>query len=308
MKIYPINHNQYSFKSQKYEDDGVLGYSDSISEQRRDDIRKWQETYYTPYQSIYEKECNLTEYQMKQLLGTLMQKTKVVDYDKVTGINAYHVRPIDDEETCFRGSTLARNPRALKTLKDAGIERVIDLVGYYSYENSVKEAGLEYYCPDFGRGQMGVWDEEAFDTKENLLSRETKYFTPLDFEKNKKYLELRVNSHEKHIRQSVNRFVDYIETMQKGYYYIGCEYGTYKTDNYLLLNSVFNPKAEEPILPHTDLVKIDMMKDLYKNLTPEDKKRMGWTKEFDENVPKRLDTAANAIIRYNEESQNWNKF
>ena len=242
---------------------------------------------------------------MKQLLGNLRQKPKTVDFDKVIGIDAYHVRPIDDEETCFRGSTLLNKPNALKTLKNAGIERVIDLVGYYGYEKSVKDAGLEYYCPTFGYGGMGIWDEEAFDTKESLLARETKYFTPLDFEKNKKYLELRLNSHEKNIRKSVDRFVDYIETMQKGYYYIGCEYGTYKTDNYLLLNTVFNPKAKDPFIPNTDLVKLDMMKDLYKNLTPEDKKRMGWTKEFDENVPKRLDTAIQAKIRFDEESQCW---
>ena len=304
MNIQSISYNSYTFKSHKYEDDGVLGYSDSLSEQKRKDIREWQNSYYTPYQSIYEKECNLSEYQMKQLLDNLRQKPKTVDFNKVIGIDAYNVRPIDDEETCFRGSTLVDTPKALKTLKNAGIERVIDLVGYSGYGKSAREEGLEYYCPTFGYGSMRIWDEEAFDTKENLLSRETKYFRPIDFEKNKKHLELKLNSHEKQVRKSVDRFVDYIETMQKGYYYIGCEYGTYKTDNYLLLNTVFNPKAKDPFIPNTDLVKLDMMKDLYKNLTPEDKKRMGWTKEFDENVPKRLDTAIQAQIRFDEENKN----
>ena len=50
-----------------------------------------------------------------------MQGPKVVDYSKVTGIPAYHVRPVEGtDETCYRGSTLVNEPEALKTLKDAG--------------------------------------------------------------------------------------------------------------------------------------------------------------------------------------------
>ena len=61
--------------------------------------------------------------------------------------------------------------------------------------------------------------------------------------------------------------------------------GTYKTDDYLLLNSVFNPKASKSPLKATDLFKIDSMRNLYENLSPKDKERMGWTKDFDKNVP-----------------------
>ena len=80
MKISPIKHTYFSFKSRDYQDDGVLGYDDSISQQSRDSIRKWQEMYYSPYKSIYEKECNLPEYQMQQVLGTLMKMPKTVDW------------------------------------------------------------------------------------------------------------------------------------------------------------------------------------------------------------------------------------
>ncbi len=291
MKIYPISQNRLNFKSREYKDDGILGYDDSISKQRRDNIRAWQETYYTPYKSIYEKECNLSEFEMKQLLDGLMKKPKVVDYNKVTGIDAYNVRSVDSQEINYRGSTLAHNPKALKTLKGAGIERVIDLVGYHWYDKNAKEAGLEYYCPKFGRGQLGVWEEEAFVTRGEFLAKETMYYTPIEFEKNKKYLENRMQAFDRHARTSVERFVEYIEVMQKGYYYIGCEYGTYKTDDYLLLNTVFNPKSEEKFIPFGHMFKLDFMKNLYDKLTPEDKKRMGWTKEFDESVPKRLDEA-----------------
>ena len=40
-------------------------------------------------------------------------------------------------------------------------------------------------------------------------------------------------------------------------------------------------------------------------LTPEDKKRMGWTKEFDESVPKRLNEAINANVEYHRERDQW---
>lgn len=303
MKIQPIYNAGITFKSHKYEDDGVLGYDDKISQDTRQAIRNWQEIYYTPYQSLYKKECNLSEYQMNQLLNSLMQKPKEVDYSKVTGIPAYHVRPVEGtDETCYRGSTLVDVPEALKTLKNAGLERVIDLVGYYSYDKVANDAGLEYYCPDFGRGQLGVWEEEAFETSDAVLKKETYFYTPVEFEKNKKYLEQRVKSFERNSRRSVERFVDYIEIMQKGYYYIGCEYGTYKTDDFLLLNEYFNPKVDAGV-PRGAMFKLDMMLTLYEKLTPEDKKRMGWTKEFDENVPKRIQMAVDANIRFDEERE-----
>lgn len=303
MKIHPISQNRLNFKSREYKDDGILGYDDSISKQRRDNIRAWQETYYTPYKSIYENECNLSEFEMKQLLDGLMKKPKVVDYNKVTGIDAYNVRSVDSQEINYRGSTLAHNPKALKTLKGAGIERVIDLVGYHWYDKNAKEAGLEYYCPKFGRGQLGVWEEEAFVTRGEFLAKETMYYTPIEFEKDKKYLENCMQAFDRHARTSVERFVEYIEVMQKGYYYIGCEYGTYKTDDYLLLNTVFNPKSEEKFIPFGHMFKLDFMKNLYDKLTPEDKKRMGWTKEFDESVPKRLDEAIEKNVQ--EAKERW---
>ena len=95
MKIQPIYNARIAFKSRDYEDDGILGYDDKPSQDVCQAIRNWQEIYYTPYQSLYKKECNLSEYQMNQLLGSLMKGPKVVDYSKVTGIPAYHVRPVE---------------------------------------------------------------------------------------------------------------------------------------------------------------------------------------------------------------------
>ena len=43
----------------------------------------------------------------------------------------------------------------------------------------------------------------------------------------------------------LNNFVKFIQTMQKDYVYIGCEYGKYKTDNALMVNKFFNPAFED---------------------------------------------------------------
>ncbi len=297
LKINPniINQYKFTFKSQET-DNNILGYDDSISKQYRNFIREWREAYYTPYQSLYEKECNLPEYQMKQLLGKLMKKPKIVNYEMVTGIEAFNVCVIDDKNSCYRGSTLMQNPKALETLKKAGIERVIDLVGFHKYAKRVKEAGLEYYVPEFGRCQMGVWSEEAFDTKEALLARQTRYYNPIDFEKNKKYLETISKDFACAARNSVERFVKFIEVLQKGFYYIGCEYGTYKTDEFMLLNTVFNPKAESDFIPCKELFKVNYMINLYNNLSSEHKQRMGWTQDFGERVLKRLKAKQKDII------------
>ena len=301
MRINSVNIKSYqnstlAFKSKEYNDDGIFGYSDSFSEKRRNEIRDWQKSYYIPYQSIYEKECNLSEYQMQQLLGQLMKKPKSVDSTTVTRIDAYNVRAVDKDATCYRGSTLKNKPEELKILKSVGIERIIDLVGYQGYADVAKEAGLEYYAPEFGRAQMWVWSEEAFITKEEKLQEAARYYSPADFEKNKKYLAQVSKAFDKHSQRSVERFVRFVETMQKGYYYIGCEYGTYTTDDYMSLNALFNPKANFAPIPCSDLLKLDLMENLYNKLTPNDKLRMGWSKEFGENVLKRIRTKQDEII------------
>jgi len=42
----------------------------------------------------------------------------------------------------------------LKTLKKAGIERVVDLVGYYKYKNATLAEGMEYLYPDLGEEEV----------------------------------------------------------------------------------------------------------------------------------------------------------
>ena len=178
-------------------------------------------------------------------------------------------------------------------LKKCGIERVIDLVGYTKYEHEAKAAGLEYLSPVFGKCLTGVWSEPAFQSLSEYLKDELRYCKPIDLKTDQKYISTLVSEFQKESRESVNDFINYINFLQKGCFYIGCEYGTDRTSDFLLLNDVFNPKAEVtyPELKLRDYVayyKVDYMYELYKKLTPEDKVKLGWTKEYEEEVLKRL--------------------
>ena len=74
--------------------------------------------------------------------------------------------------------------------------------------------------------------------------------------------------------------------MQEEYIYIGCEFGTYKTDMGIVLNKMFNPKLEKPNLCRTS-VNIDTcsnLENIYKLLTDNDKKLLGWDKNFEKRI------------------------
>ena len=81
----------------------------------------------------------------------------------------------------------------------------------------------------------------------------------------------------------INKFIKFIQTMQKENVLIGCEYGTYSTDNALMLNHHFNPKAIRTpscINMHNHRFLETLIK-LYSNLTESHKLQLGWDKNFE---------------------------
>ena len=54
------------------------------------------------------------------------------------------------------------------------------------------------------------------------------------------------------------------------------------------LNDVFNPDRQDVPLEIPTIPMLNSMFNLYCNLTPEDKERMGWTKEIDGNFIDRM--------------------
>ena len=85
------------------------------------------------------------------------------------------------------------------------------------------------------------------------------------------------------IRNDIEEFINFINVLKKDYFYIGCEYGTYKTDDAIVLNSYFNSNLKNrPNRRLTDTLNGNHLKLIYEKLTSDDKIKLGWTKEFEE--------------------------
>ena len=84
--------------------------------------------------------------------------------------------------------------------------------------------------------------------------------------------------------------------MQEGYCYVGCEFGTNTTSDALVyINRAFNPQDGRE-LEFFDYYKADCLRNLYDKLTVNDKKLMGWTKQFDLNFLPKLEIAEKAFL------------
>ena len=162
------------------------------------------------------------------------------------------------------------------------------MVGFSGYEESCKKAGLKYLY--FNIGDMYgdyIWDNEAFTDKKHYVQK-NRYYSTEEPINSLELTNILGKEYDLKVREFVDELVNLVQVAQKGYYYIGCEFGTYKTDDALALIIALNPQQADETLYISDLFKIDGMRNLYKNLTSEDKKKMGWTKEFDENFLPRL--------------------
>ena len=240
MKVNPINiNNNVSYKSKSYVDDGIIGFDDSISEANRNYIRSHYNRWKMPYQSIYEREGRLTDYQIQLIIDDLEKNHEM---QKIKGSN-----------NIYRGQTLVENPDYIKVISQKGIKTIVDLVGYgKTYEEAVKKANLNYFVYNI------------YENWWNLI----------------------------HIDDSVkNKLVQFIKKMQEGNIYIGCQHGSNDTDIAFILNDFFNPmlegKAQTKIIPNeSDFpIKLNSLYDLF---TKEDKKLLGWTKEFEQRLVRKL--------------------
>lgn len=284
MKVYRVNQHTPQFTS------NILGYDDEISKSRREYIREHYNSYTMPYYSIYEKEGRLEEYELNRLISslrgeklnqdspenviaqklpkpepiTVQTPPERVNDSLMEKVPLYNVEPIwsDITPNSYRGQSPFENPSSLKILKNAGIKTVVDLCGYTGFKDVVRKSGLDYLCfivnTDFFR-------QDIFSTRKDTcvkLNNET----------------------------FLDNFVKFIQTMQKDYVYIGCEYGKYKTDNALMCNHFFNPafKDGRAYLTSYNMCYVSKLENLYNNLKPEHKTLMGWTKEFDSYVYKRI--------------------
>lgn len=238
MKILFTNISKATaFKS--YTDDGIIGFDDAISQQRRNYLREHYASWNMPYGSIYEKGHKLSEYQTKLMLDELSR---------------YHDTQRIADTTIYRGQTLVDKPEHLKKLKNIGVETVIDLVGYGdSYKNKIEAEGLNYYL------------YSIYDNWWNCSELDNPKF--------------------------IDNLTKFLEKMQEGNIYIGCQHGANDTDIALLLNDFFNPKLTDKIKTKIEPTDADFplrFNIIYDSLKQIHKDKLGWTTEFEKKLIKKL--------------------
>ena len=278
--------NNFNFKSENQTN--VIGFDDECSQETRNFIREHYSAYTMPYQSIYENEHRKSDYELKQFLKPFMNKPKSVDYESVFGLPVVNIADIGNNS--YRGATLAHIPKCLETLKKSGIEQIIDLGGYKDYKENTEKAGLKYFEFDMKRTEeMGFWKHPAFIEKDDYRRNIIKYCAEKKMPSHVDFYENKMNNYEKKQRIFIEKFTQLIALLQRGFCYIGCEYGTYDTNDAMLLNKFFNPKAEPKDFNLTDLYKIQNIRHLFNLLNNQDKFLMGWDKNFDKEFNLRTD-------------------
>lgn len=297
----------------------VFGYDDKISQERRDFLREDILERTMPNYSILENSGRLEKYELKKLISTLCgqklnqdslidifkqfyhpnqniklpftsNQNVIVDQEMIESLPLYNLDIVSQKMNVYRGESLNDNLHALKILKQAGIERIIDLIGYNTLKEDCAIAGLEYFAfplspHSFNQKIMFKTEEENKIACYNICRR----YGYTEKERNK-YIKQMMNDWEKNKNAEIDEFVKFIQEMKKGNLYIGCEYGTQTTDNALMLNAYFNPMyaRTKKYITSYNIIYTRKLEKLYKNLTPEHKELMGWTSDFEKKLVENL--------------------
>lgn len=192
-----------------------------------------------------------------------------IDIVRIKNLNISHFRLVDSNSV--RGVTLAKQPtRILKELKNSGINTIVDLRQETSetsqYAQDCINNGLNYFNFKL-KLNMPIFNNQ-FST--HMSSKEVAQFN----------------------MQFKDNLVKFFEIMNKGRYYISCLLGLHRTDLAMCMNYLLNPREPEspPLLSHmyidgeTNFTNkyIGAIKNLYKNLSAEDRAKMGMPENFRE--------------------------
>ena len=112
--------------------------------------------------------------------------------------------------------------------------------------------------------------------------------------------------------EDTEELVEFIKTMQKDNVYVGCQFGQKQTNFVLLANQFFNPMSKDTkdyaFRNESTWFTFESLCDA---LTPEQKKEMGWTEEFETKFRQkikaeyeRLDEFDKSVQRWQDESRN----
>ena len=187
----------------------------------------------------------------------------------------------------YKGASLFRNPEYLDLLLRSNIKTVVDLAGFDSLKDACNQKNINYYryyIPlDFWSKSIFTTDAELMYKKEDELYK--KALNKQEFLSQMQDYKQKTDSERKAF---IDEFVDFTNVMNEGSLYIGCDLGEFRTPNVLALNTYFNPKWQgDKIEPTTEFIR-ECIKNMYNNLSAEDKNRLGFTKEFEEHLRKKL--------------------
>ena len=282
MKVYSVAFNPLNFKSHtKFEDytdeDELFNFTDdydSDDKKVRDAIR---EHMYANF-----------------LTRDVFVNPKNAYADSIKDLNIPNLEEIG--ENSYRGATLAKHLHAVELLKRSGVSNVIDLVGYENLEIACNDNKIQYtkYPVDNFYWANPIFDNEK-EARENFKKGLIEATFPEHinedipdecFEHEFKIRDIEISLGR---RIFMDNFIDLVHKMQNGHFYISCEHGELRTPNILAMNTYFNPKWTGVKTKPTDENHYEKMKNMYLNMTENEKKRLGFTQEHEEKLKEEFD-------------------
>ena len=282
MKVYSVAFNPLNFKSHtKFED-----YTDD------DDLFSFSEDYDSDDKKVRDA---IREHMYANFLTRdVFVNPKNAYADSIKDLNIPNLEEIG--ENSYRGSTLAKHLHAVELLKRSGVSNVIDLVGYENLEQACSDNKVKYtsYPVDSQYWGNPIFENEK-TSRENFKKELIKEYFPEhineDIPDECFEHELRIRDSEVNLsrRMFMNDFINLVHTIQEGHFYISCEHGELRTPNILAMNTYFNPKWTGVKIKPTDENHYEKMKNMYLNMTENEKKRLGFTQEHEEKLKEEFD-------------------
>lgn len=186
----------------------------------------------------------------------------------------------------YRGASLKDFPAYVELLARSGVETVVDLHGFIALAKACHENNLNYVKMDM---RNDFWTNPMCKTNKELIDKKRVFLNYLGLT-SKEYEQELIN-YESQIdeerRAFMQKIIDAIKVMNDGKFYIGCELGDYRTSNFLALNYYFNPKwGSEKI--ETEPYITDKCRNIYDNMTQDEKDQLGITESYEAIVEERL--------------------
>lgn len=273
MKIYNIVYRPVSFSS----------YKDK-------DIRNFNEM------SVKGSDCNVKDNNVIRgymSADTITKNVVINSKNAFTGniedLNIHNLMSIG--ESSYRGSTLANNLCAVELLKNSDVTTVVDLVGYKNLEKECNKNNIRYIKYPV---ESDYWSNPIFENeveskekfKKNLINRYYPGMAEEDIPEDFLTHELRIRRSDVNWsrRMFMEDFINLINVIQDGHFYIGCEYGEFRTPNILAMNTYFNPKWTGVKTQPTDETFKEKMKNMYVNMVEDEKEMLGFTEAFEEKL------------------------